>query len=1023
MEGFGRSGDTSAFVARLFGGPEFTGPLGTTVLSGSKQRAIAGYLASYAGHPASADGLIDSVWGDEPPSTVRASLQVHISQIRRALSNIGLTDAIETEPGGYLLRIDPGEVDLVVFERWASDAAAAHAAGDEERCCDLAMAAFGLWRGPVLTGAGSAPYVGVLTARAEGERLRLVPVATAGAIASGRTAELLSVVEPLVAQRPYDEPLWASVARLLYALGRQVDALDRLATVRRVLRDELGLDPSPAIVELEHQILCHEPSLAPVVDGVTSTNVGHSTSNLPPARPLVGRAALVEEVTWALRRHRLVTLAGPGGIGKTALAATVATMIGPDHADGVCFVDLTSIPAGHDALTALVAALGMTLSSDERAREEVVELLRGRRQLLVLDNCEHVMASAVLLAESLAVCPGLVLLATSRESIGLDDEVIIDVPPLSTADGVELFVLRSQSTAAGFVPDARDVGAIHRIVELVDGVPLALELASPLIRSLSPADIADEMARGTSLSTGRRGTERRHASMDQAVRWSYDLLDPDARLVFEVMSVFAGGTDLHGVLEVCAATPEVALSRADVIEMLGRLVNRSLVTVERTATAMSYRMLAPIRTFARSKLERSGLEPAVSRAHVHHVIELLRCATQAVDGTDPMPGLGVTANAAPNIRSAHRWCIEHEEHILAAELVSSFSIFSFGETTSVPELAGWARAALSVHDLPAPTRLRLMLAVALSFDGEARDMRAYSRQALELAEASDDRRSWVIATVAWAHVLGETDNAVATADLRRAMEVAADLGDPVLEGLVINYLANHLLRAEERAEVADLLDRRMALGTTRFGLFGPEILYQRGRTALQDGDLTLAERFYREAGDAARRMGSLRGRSFAAFGLARVEFERGALEKSLDLFMQGLELDRLVDPRELWSDHMMIGIVAAHLGRRELVEAQLRAIEGSDRPLVLGVQALLAGCVAHLNGMAAVSDEQFDLAVRRFAGMKIRTHLQFALTEWARCTADPTLAAGLAGVVGELRRARITTDDVISRIDGLITDR
>ena len=1016
-------GDEASCSVRLFGGPEFTGPSGSTTLSGSKQRAIAGRLAVAAGRVVTVDQLIDDVWGEEPPATVRASLQVHISQIRRALADIGRVDAIETGNGGYLLGVRPEEVDLLAFETWAAEAAAAHAAGDDRQAMALSMSAFGLWRGPLLAGAGDAPYVEALRTRCENERLRLVPVATAGSIGAGRIPELLAVIEPLIAARPYDEPLWACLARLLYAIGRQVDALDRLATLRRVLRDELGLVPSLAVEELEHQILCHDPTLLPSTGHVPSLATGGSSSNLPQARPLVGRAALVDAAADAVRRHRVVTLLGPGGIGKTAIAVTVAGVVGPDNAGGACFVDLTSIPPGHDALTALVAALGMTPSSDDRALEEIVELLRDRRQLLVLDNCEHVVSSSMDLAASLAECTGVTILATSREPLAVEDEVIIDVPPLSTADGAELFIRRSQSSVTGFVPDEHDVRAIHRIVELVDGVPLALELASPLIRSLSPADIADEMSRGTALSTGRPRTGVRHASMERAVGWSYDLLDHDARRVFELMSVFAGGTDLQGIVEVCTAVPEIALGRAAIIEVLGQLVNRSLVAAERTTTAMTYRMLAPIRTFAKAKLDASGLDSAVSLAHAHHVIGLLRRTAAVIDGPDPTSGLAIVASAAANIRSAHLWCSQHGNDALAAELVSSFSTFSYDQLTSIPELMGWVQAALVHSDVPSSIRLRLLLAAALNFDGDPEIMNAYAHEAILAAEASGHRPSWVVATVAHAHVLGETDNDRATQELRPAMDVAIDLGDPVLEGLVINYLANHLLRAEERVEVTDLLDRRMALGTRRFGLFEPEVFYQRGRTARQVGDLVLAEEFYRAADDAARRLGSMRGRSFAVFGLADVEFDRGAFEASLDLFIEGLELDRLVEPRELWADHLMVGIVAARLGRRDLVEAQQRALDGSDRPLVRGVQALLAGWMAHLNGFSSASAAQFELAVRRFAATKIRTHLCLALTEWVQCMQESTTSIRMLEIAAELRSGRLEPDEAISILDAILADR
>jgi DNA-binding SARP family transcriptional activator len=421
---------------RLFGGVEIHGPAGSTSFAGAKQRAIAARLAVDAGRPVSAEQLVDSVWGDDLPATVRASVQVHISQIRRALSEIGLAEVIVTKPSGYVLDIDPEAVDVRRFQRIAALARQAHDRSEHAHALKLAEQAFELWRGQPLAGIGQAPFAESVTASLDDVRLDVVANATLDSIATGRHDAMLPLVETLVAEHPYREPLWASLARLLYAQGRQADALDRLTTLRRILLEELGLDPSPAVAELERQILDHDQAL--VSTGTKRRSAAdNSTSNLPLMRPMIGRDALIAEVVDRLAHDRVVTLTGPGGVGKTSIAVHAAVAFGAKCRDGTCFVDLSSIASGQDPLVPLISAVGMVTATNTVAADDVLELLRGRQQLLVLDNCEHVIDASAELVSAIAASTGVRVLVTSREPLAIVDEVVIDVPPLSTADGTE----------------------------------------------------------------------------------------------------------------------------------------------------------------------------------------------------------------------------------------------------------------------------------------------------------------------------------------------------------------------------------------------------------------------------------------------------------------------------------------------------------------------------------------------------------------------------------------------------------
>jgi DNA-binding SARP family transcriptional activator len=307
-------------VVRLFGGVEFCGAGGATTFAGAKQRAIAARLALDPGHAVSAAQLLDAVWGEQSPATVRASLQVHISQIRRALASIGLQDALISNPVGYVLDIEPGAIDIHMFERLVSRADA-EARTTPEAALDIGLEAIALWTGPPLAGTGDAPYVAGAVARLERRRLDLLLVIAAGAIAGGRTGSALVIIEPLAAEHPYDEPLTASLARLLYADGHQADALSRLGNLRRRLLEELGLDPSPMISELEHQILLQDPGLTstPRPDARSPATTEHR-HNLPVrTTTYIEPTGRLESIGALLATRRVVTIVGPAERGRHAL--------------------------------------------------------------------------------------------------------------------------------------------------------------------------------------------------------------------------------------------------------------------------------------------------------------------------------------------------------------------------------------------------------------------------------------------------------------------------------------------------------------------------------------------------------------------------------------------------------------------------------------------------------------------------------------------------------------------------------
>ena len=723
---------------------------------------------------------------------------------------------------------------------------------------------------------------------------------------------------------------------------------------------------------------------------------------MPLLRQLSGREELIGEVVEGLAQNRLVTLAGPGGVGKTSLAVHAAAAFGATCRDGVCFVDLTTISAGENPLPAVVGALGFRPSSDQAALEELTVLLATREQLLVLDNCEHVIADAAEFVDTLSGCHGIRVLATSRERLGLADEVGVDVPPLSTAAAADLFLRRAQASVRGFEPTDDDVESARRIAVLVDGLPLALELTSPLVRSMSPHEIADELERGRLTSPQQRGRDPRHASMQDAVAWSYELLDDAARTLFERLSVFEAGTDLAGVVAVCSDSDDGRLPKSAVVEVLDGLVARSLIAVERTSTGMTYRMLVPVQAFARRALERSGDAAGVQLRHVHHVIAELRANARIIEGADPLPGLVALERSAGNIRAAYRRCRESGDDLLAAELIGSISILAYEASTASPEWAVWARDALDTAAMPPRTKLRLMLAIARRHEGPALEQEL-ARAAVDLAGQLDDVDALTIAHTAVADAVMDSDPEEAIRIGRVALELSASATSPVFEGAVIRSIANPLLRMRRLAEVSDLLDPRLALGTRRYGLVEPMVLYQAGRAARIAGDSETARRVYLASEAAARRTGSVLGLSYARFGLATLAFGLRDLDEALRLFQETVDIDMLVSPSEVWSERMHLAIIGVELDRPDIVNAQLDALRDRQRPLERAACAVAAGCVARSNGFLDVAVQRFAEAVELFVSAHMPDTLADVVEALAPCVAEDEARDALRAAAFGLR--------------------
>lgn len=548
-------------------------------LGGSRLRALLAALALHADRPVSAEALIAEVWGPDAdlPHDASGALQALVSRLRRALGK----DVITSGPGGYRLLTGADDVDLHVFERLAAEGAAALGAGDPEAAARVLREALALWRGPAYA---DLPDRTSAAARPEALRLTTLHHRIDADLACGRAAETLPQLRELVADHPLDEPFHVQLIRALRAAHRSADALMAYEQARRALADRLGADPGPELRSLHAELLTAEDPPEPRATRAPQGNLR------PRLTSFVGREAELLEIRADVAQSRLVTLTGPGGSGKTRLSEEAgAALTGPGYPDGVWIAELAPLEHPDAVPQAVLSALGRRDTTifgvaregikgpgggagadtgDPTAR--LLEHCAHRRLLLVLDNCEHVIgAAAELAAELLGACPGVTVLATSREPLGVPGETVRPVEPLSPTTAHRLFAERAAAVRPGFDAE-QDVAAVDEICRRLDGLPLAIELAAARLRMLSPRQIADRLDnRFRLLTSGSRTLLPRQQTLRAVVDWSWELLSEEERTALRSLSVFAGGWTL--------AAAEAVVGGDDVIELIGQLVDKSLV--------------------------------------------------------------------------------------------------------------------------------------------------------------------------------------------------------------------------------------------------------------------------------------------------------------------------------------------------------------------------------------------------------------------------------------------------------------
>jgi len=741
-------------------------------VSAPKERGVLSLLGMRCGLVVGIDEMVAALWGDNPPRSARAAIQTYVSALRRRLP----AGSIATEGEGYRLGISQDRVDSLRFVALVKQAKGI-GSDDPRRSAELLSQAIGMWRGAALADLGAhqvgqreAAHLGEMLLTAEEDRFD-------ARLACGDHQDLIAELMTAVDLEPYRERRWAQMMLALYRSGRQSQALGAYQRLRTRLSEDLGVEPSEPLRQLELAVLQQSadldwvaPSDPPAPDpqlpalpsrlalldtadrahasngrralrGVPDDEFGIEppaelpsleeamiltkpgmnwrptsldgqgradqvttsiTSSIPPNVPgqsvgpplrrtrMVGRLRDLERLTIEVTRRRLINLIGPGGVGKSRMALEAAWVASREFGEGSRWIELGSLTSRDEVTGGIATALDLPPPEDGPLDDAIGRWLERRHLLLVLDNCEHLLDAVAGLVERIAsTCANVTVLATSREPLDIAGEVVWPIQPLNAAEALELFEERAFEADASLKLSETDRGAVRRICEQVDNLPLAIEIAAARVRTMTLTDIQEQLPGALPTLTVRTAPER-HRDLHSNLDWSLRLLTEEDRLLFAQLSAFPAGYNMNAVEAICTAP---ASDRNDLSDRLSDLVDKSLLIADRHGLHTRYRLLAAVRHLGRDELGSATVSQLQDR-HRQHYSRIAADISHAMRGTGPNDGALQLELEWDNFRAAFGWAFDARNLPQIQSLLASTGIWAVRALKS--EHGDWTRRALSL---------------------------------------------------------------------------------------------------------------------------------------------------------------------------------------------------------------------------------------------------------------------------------------------------------------------------------------
>jgi predicted ATPase/DNA-binding SARP family transcriptional activator len=968
----------------------------------AKVRGLLADLLLSRGRPVQADQLIDDLWGTELPAHPLGALQLKVSRLRQALeaAEPGGGALVVFRSSGYLLKVDGDALDE---RRFTALVERAGAADDPRDRAEMLADALGLWRGPPLADFADALFAKPAIARLEEQRLVAAEDYAEARLALGEHSLLAGELGELVARHPLRERLRAAHMLALYRAGRQAEAVDSYTELRGRLADELGLDPGPRLAALYQAMLEQAPSLNSVP--APPTLAARPLTNIPAMlTDLVGRTTAVAELRALLNERRLVTLTGPGGVGKTRLAVETAAQSAAAFPDGVWLVELAgSAPAGAGPPAGeIMAVLGVRDDSATAPSELLVEALRSSRMLLVLDNCEHLIDEvAKLAAQLLQSAPGLRIVVTSREPLMLAGETIWAVPPLELPDpasgqqpaavagcsAVQLFVVRAGAVVPGFRLDEGNAQAVAEICRRLDGIPLALELAATRVRTVGVHELHARLDdRFRLLASGHRDAPPRQQTLWAVIDWSWEPLTEPERMVLRRLAVTAGGCGLHAAEEICGEHD------LDVLSLLSRLVDRSLVMVADGPHGPRYRLLESVAAYSMQRLRQAGEYARTRQRHHRFYRDLAEQAAAQLRGHDQKSWLRRLDVETSNLRGALDSAADDNDASAALRMVNALAWYWLlsgrltearrcldealalrgGPAAARATAAAWRNgfAALAGerpgHDAPPPlgdiddpgTRAVLdwFHAFVASDFGDPAAAEPLVGNALARFRALNDQWGIAAALSTRAKVaMIRGDRAAASRAAQESLALFRELGDRWGQLQAIEWLGATMASADQpRAERLHREGLRMA---EELGLWpqAADALSWLGLSALRAGDLAQARELLERGMRLAAGQSYRPGQVFAELGLGQTARREGKLDLAEAHLRNVLAVSRRIgsspDVARVVS-LSELGFIAEHRGEQKAARSyHLRSLASAAK---LGDPEAVAQALIGLAGVRAL---------------------------------------------------------------------